>query len=403
MGKPRSHSGYESYSYLDAGDDYEKFPMPEEFHQGESYEVPLSSAEAERARELSENSIVAELHAHPFYMFPERGEDMFDYTRQGRAWTPYDALAQSNLDAVFDFGFSGLARMHSQSGWKWSEIVQELGLRLSDLAHQDLLDPAGTVADIKAAHEAGTIAWIPGLESAQMVENELDRIDVLHGLGIRIMGVTYMGSNMLGTGEKDMPEGDGGLTQFGRRAVERMNKVGIAPSVTHASDRTALDVCEASERPVLLTHAGAQAVLDVPQLATDEVLQAVADTGGVIGVKSNPHTTASMDHPKSSIDSVMDHFEYIVDLVGIGHVTFGTDTIYGDHTEMHETVAFSGGVTPPYEWHPDIEEVEYVRGMENLTEAWHNVPRRLVKDGYSAEEIRKVLGENTLRALEAAW
>jgi membrane dipeptidase len=336
-------------------------------------------------------------------MYPKHGEDMFDYTNQGRVWCPYDALAASNLDVVFDFGLAGLSHMHSRAGWKFSEIVQELGYRYSDIAHQDLLVPARSVDDIRTAHEDGTIAFVPGLESTSMIENELDRIDVLHGIGVRIMGVTYMRSNMLGTGEKDMGDGDGGLTGFGHQAVERMNKVGIAPSVTHASDQTTLDVCEASDGPVLLTHAGAQAVLDVPQLATDEMLRAVADTGGVIGVKSNPHTTASAEHPRSSIESVMDHFEYIVDLVGIDHVTFGTDAIYGDHVQMHETVAFGGEVSPPYEWHEDIERIEYVKGMENPTEAWHNVVRWLVKEGYSDDEIRKVLGENTLQALEAAW
>jgi len=116
---------------------------------------------------------------------------------------------------------------------------------------------------------------------------------------------------------------DGGLTSFGEQAVERMNKLGMAVSLGHASDQTVLDVAEVSEKPVFLSHNGARELMDSTRLNTDEGLKAVADTGGVIGINSAPHATATKEHPRHSIVSVMDHFEYIKDLVGIDHVTFG--------------------------------------------------------------------------------
>jgi membrane dipeptidase len=179
--------------------------------------------------------------------------------------------------------------------------------------------------------------------------------------------------------------------------------VGVAVSVSHASEQTTLDVCEVSEAPVLLTHNAAKGVLGVPYSSTDECLETVARTGGVIGIKASPHTTASESHPRHTIESVMDHFEYVVDLVGIDHVTFGLDANYGDHAGMHERLSFGGSVDPPYNWHPDIEKVDYVKGMENPTEGFHNIIRWLVKNEYSDDEIQKVAGGNTLRVMEAAW
>ena len=231
-----------------------------------------------------------------------------------------------------------------------------------------------------------------------MIENELDRLDVLYGLGVRALGITYSESNALGTGIND-EDSDGGLTSFGESAVERMNKLGILIDPSHASRQTTLDTCAASEDPVMLSHNGARELLDITRLDADEVLEAVADTGGVIGIQSAPHNVASPDHPKHTIESVMDHFQYVEELVGIDHVSFGPDTLYGDHVGLHKYMGKN------YDKYPDWQEIEfdYVEGMENPTEAWHNIVRWLVREGYSDEEIRKVTGGNTLRVLETVW
>ena len=93
-------------------------------------------------------------------------------------------------------------------------------MRLCDLAHQDFLVQCKTVDDIFAAKDAGKIAWVPCIEGAQPIENEVDRIDILYGLGVRQLGVTYSESNALGSGLKE--DCDGGLTKFGKACVERM-------------------------------------------------------------------------------------------------------------------------------------------------------------------------------------
>ncbi|WP_053947837.1 dipeptidase [Halolamina sediminis] len=398
MGTDKQYQGYEPFEYLDAGEDYEEFDTQDGPHYfDEPYEIPLDEEETARADRLSAAETMVSLHEHAFY-FPENIEEIDDYCRQGRAMTAYDALAASNLDAVFDWHLDGVLRMHSKNGWKFSEVVHDLGIRAADIAKQEFVTRAGSVDDIREAHENGQVAIVPSIEGCMMIENELDRLDVLYGLGVRALGVTYSESNALGTGIND-EDSDGGLTSFGENAVERMNKLGILIDPSHASRQTTLDTCAASEDPVMLSHNGARELLDITRLDADEVLEAVADTGGVIGIQSAPHNVASPDNPTHTIESVMDHFEYVKDLVGIDHVSFGPDTLYGDHVGLHKYMGKN------YEKYPDWQEIEfdYVEGMENPTEAWHNIVRWLVREGYSDEEIRKVTGGNTLRVLETVW
>ena len=398
MGDNTQYDGYEAFQYLDAGSDYESFEFQEEptGEWGEPYEVPLEGDdEKARCDRLSTENTIVSLHEHAF-LFPKDIDEQTEYARQGRMWTAYEFLSRSNLDAIFDWHQNGGLKIHSEHGWKFSEVVHDIGMRASDIDHQEFIFRAKTVDVIRRAHEEGRLAIVPGIESCMPLENEIDRIDVLYGLGVRMMGITYTASNALGTGEKDMTPHDGGLSSFGYDAIDRMNKIGMAISLGHASDQTVLDVAETSDNPVFLSHNGARSLMDSTRLNTDEGLQAVAQTGGVIGINAAPHATASRENPRHSIRSVMDHFEYIKDLVGIDHVTFGPDTLFGNHFDLH-------GREVPYEVDFDIEQIEYVEGMENPTEAWHNIVRWLVHEGYSDEEIAKVTGENVLRALEEAW
>jgi membrane dipeptidase len=390
MASPREHDGYESFQYLNE-DAFERFELPDDYQWGESYRLALSPEEEERAARVAAENVVVSIHDHPVYVPKDMAADFHDYSREGRLFTAYDALAESNLDAVFDN--IGLSRGASRSGMKMADVLYELGTRSTDVAHQDLLAKAGSVADVRAASEAGQVAWVPAVETARMIENELDRIEVLFGAGLRKMGITYSESNALASGLGE--ERDAGLTHFGERAVERMNEVGMAIGLSHSSDQTTLDVCELSEDPVFLSHNGARALLDIPRLDPDEVLEAVADTGGVIGVTAAPHNSATYETPRHSIESAMEHFEYLVDLVGIDHVTLGPDTMYGDHRGLHRLF----GSEPP----EGVESIEYVKGMDNPTEAWDNFVRYLVAAGYDDEECAKVLGENTLRALSEVW
>ncbi len=114
-----------------------------------------------------------------------------------------------------------------------------------------------------------------------------------------------------------------------------------------------------------------------------------------------PHTTISHEHTTHSILSVMDHFEYCAELVGIDHVAFGPDTLYGDHVGLHTTFAgLLGRAAATTQDHP---RVAYVDGLENPTESFHNISAELVSRGYSDDDIAKVLGGNIMRALGQIW
>jgi membrane dipeptidase len=134
----------------------------------------------------------------------------------------------------------------------------------------------------------------------------------------------------------------------------------------------------------------------------DAVLRACADKGGVIGVEAAPHITLTADHPRHSIESFMQHFEYCVNLMGIEHVAFGSDTLFGDHVALHHAFARQLSIKSAHGT-ADFEEVEYVDGIENPGEAFPNIVRWLVKHDYSDQAIDQVLGDNVLRVLGDVW
>jgi membrane dipeptidase len=294
---------------------------------------------------------------------------------------------------------AGASCVTSAHGWKWDDMIYALGFRLADLAKQDHVVHARSVADILAAKANGQVALVAGLECSSMIENELDRIDMLYGFGVRQLGIAYSQANMLGGGLSERT--DGGLTNFGRRAVERMNKIGMLIDISHSGDQTCLDVIEHSSVPVMITHAGARSVWPIARMKPDEVIIATAARGGLIGLEAAPHTTISPDHLEHSIESVMDHFRYCVDLVGIDHVAFGPDTMFGDHVAVHR--AYAANYAQRQDTATSHPEVEYVAGLENPAENFGNIAGWLVKNGYSDEDIAKVLGGNVMRVLGEVW
>jgi membrane dipeptidase len=375
---------YASFGYLDQRPAaFARFPLAPESGRVAGYDGGFDPATVERAEALLTDSIVISLHDHPV-RFPADMALTPQYNRTGRQHTAFAGLAASGLTAVFDNMMDGTAYVTGNTPWQWDDVVTDLGMRQADIAHQDRVIVVRTRNDI---------------ESATPIGNDLDKLDILFGLGLRQIGIAYSESNGLGAGLTE-PD-DYGLTAFGRRAVQRMNDLGLAIDVSHASDRTGIETAAASSAPVFITHAGARALWDIPRLKGDDTLRAVADSGGVIGISAAPHTTISHQHTTHTIASVMDHFHYCADLVGLDHVAFGPDTLYGDHVGLHRT--FAGLLGQSTAGAPDHPVVDYVDGLENPTEAFHNIAAWLVRDGLTDEEIVKVLGGNVLRALARIW
>jgi membrane dipeptidase len=390
---------YASFGYLDQRPAaFARFPLAPESGRVAGYDGGFDPATIERAEALLTDSIVISLHDHPV-RFPADMALTPQYNRTGRQHTAFAGLAASGLTAVFDNMMDGTAYVTGNTPWQWDDVVTDLGMRQADIAHQDRVIVVRTRNDIEFAHATGRVGIVFGLEAATPIGNDLDKLDILFGLGLRQIGIAYSESNGLGAGLTE-PD-DYGLTAFGRRAVQRMNDLGLAIDVSHASDRTGIETAAASSAPVFITHAGARALWDIPRLKGDDTLRAVAAAGGVIGISAAPHTTISHQHRTHTIASVMDHFHYCADLVGLDHVAFGPDTLYGDHVGLHRT--FAGLLGQSTAGAPDHPVVDYVDGLENPTEAFHNIAAWLVRDGLTDEEIVKVLGGNVLRALAHIW
>ncbi len=394
----KRYDGYRAYQYLDPAD-LPKVELVEQLNRVPSHAPEVTSEQEARVRRLMDENLVVSLHDHCF-VAPKNLRDFLEFRRYGREFTAYEGMAASGMDCVFDAMMDGTAMITSRAGWKWEDVIFDIGMRLSDIAHQDLVELALTTEDIRRCKREGKIAFVVSIEGAAMIENELDRIDVLYGFGMRSLGICYSEANALGAGLKEPAHY--GLTDFGRRAVKRMNQLGIAIDVSHSNDQTSLDTIELSQHPVFITHAGARALWNTPRLKPDEVIKRCAEKGGVIGIEAAPHTTITRDNLTHSLESFMEHFEYCVDLVGIDHVAFGPDTLFGDHVGLHQALreALSLGASKGKEPYPTVE---YVDGIENPAEAFPNIVRWLVKHDYSDEDIAKVVGGNIMRVLDEVW
>ncbi|WP_280770632.1 dipeptidase [Salipaludibacillus daqingensis] len=395
----KKYDGYKSFQYLEEGVDYQPYKLAKEIERVPAYHYEVSEEQEEEVRKILDEENIASMHEHTF-ICPEDVSQIFEFRRQGRDWTGYEGVSVSGMDVIFENFMDGTAMITSQAGWKWSDVIHDLGIRFSDIAHQDMVIKAERISDLYRAKKEGKVAFVASLEASTMIENELDRLDVLYGFGVRCMGIAYSEANQLGAGLRE--PNDGGLTVFGKQAVARMNKLGITIDVSHSGDQTALDTIETSTKPISMTHVGARSLWNTNRMKPDHVIKACAEKGGVIAVEAAPHTTITANHPKHNIESFMEHFEYLVDLVGIDHVAFGTDTLFGDHVALHNVFSRQLSIASSHKG-PSFEKVDYVKGLENPSEVFPNIVRWLVKHGYSREDVRKVVGGNIFRICEETW
>jgi membrane dipeptidase len=408
MVKAKKYDGYKAYQYLEAGKDYQEFKLCKGLGRVSPYFIPLSKRDEERFDQFLEKNLIISLHEHPV-LWPEDMSEAMELQRMGRDFMAYEALSVSGLDIVFDNLMDGTAYITSYKGWKWNDVIHDIGIRLSDISHQDLVVPVYKVKDIEDIKKNGKIGVVFCLESATPCENELDRIDVLYGIGIRSMGICYSESNMLGGGMSET-NNDTGLTDFGYDCVIRMNKLGMLIDVGHTNDRTAIETIESSRKPIYDSHSGPGAIA-IGHTKGDEVLKALSEHDGILGVGGAGRGLSTEKHPIGSVESYMECVEYCIDLMGIDHIGFGPDTLYGEHQGLYQ-YWFSrqlghqqrSGKKPTQQWPVPHGTVDpgYVKGLENPNE-FINVVRWMIKHGYYDDEISKVVGGNVVKLLEKVW
>ncbi|MCZ6678942.1 MAG: membrane dipeptidase [Candidatus Poribacteria bacterium] len=234
------------------------------------------------------------------------------------------------------------------------------------------------------------------------VEEELRYIRVFFQLGIRMMHLTYNRRNMIGDGCAE--PNDAGLSDFGRAVVAEMNRVGVIVDVAHSGWKTSLDAAKASERPMVASHSGCVTLNAHYRCKPDEVIRAIVDTGGYIGICCIPRFLGG----KGDITTMLDHIDYVVKHFGADHVTIGTDVAYTSSVSGIESqkIPKRGPSRSRWEalWHPNEFGPEWRREHQVQSMAWTNWPLftvGMVQRGYSDDDIQKILGGNVLRVARA--
>ncbi|MBI5969186.1 MAG: membrane dipeptidase [Deltaproteobacteria bacterium] len=353
--------------------------------------VELSPKDEERAARLHQESIVIDFHNH-LTVLPEDLKDFETLARFGRPAMGYEGIKRSGMTACL-CGFGGsMGRRSSPTPWQLNDLIWDLGIRQADMDHHQAAVIRGySVKDILEAKKSGKTAIIPHIENAQMIDNDLDRLDMLYGLGIRCLGLSYNSRTTVADGCTERT--DSGLSSFGFKVIERMNRLGMLIDLSHSSDLATKEAVEASGAPCCCTHTFAQGLHKNPRGRSDILLKIIAERGGVIGVAAVPNLISHKE--VQTVFDVLDHLDYFVNLVGIDHVAIGTDAMFGDHVGLHRYIRGFMDMTKALKELP----ATHIEFIENPGQ-WPNITRALVARGYADDEIKKIIGGNVLRLLQ---
>jgi membrane dipeptidase len=369
----------------------------------------------EEALSVQRRAVAVDMHADTVQFVIDEGADISRRTET----THLDAarMREGGLDAQFFsvwiepefYGLGGeevVARADAQV-----EAVRALAER-----HPDIWTFATTAADIRRAHDEGKLAALLGLEGGYAIDEKLERVGHYFERGVRYMTPTWTHSLPWAGSSGDGRGAKLGLNDFGRAVVREMNRLGMLVDVSHVSDKTFWDMVDVSTSPVIASHSNCRALTDVPRNLTDDMIRAIADTGGVVCVVYYPgfldvgwrerkerlereldpllRATArpfwgqkslmriALDRVRERefakrlspvpLARVADHIDHIVKLTSVEHVGCGSD--------------FDGITATP-------------AGLSSVAEL-PNLTAELLRRGYGEEDVTKILGGNVLRVME---
>ena len=268
---------------------------------------------------------------------------------------------------------------------------------------------AATPEDVVRAKQEGrrclyfTGNGVPLRQHWKSVQDELSFVRIFFQLGIRMMHLTYQRRNMIGDGCGE--QSDAGLSDFGRAAVQELNRVGVIVDVAHSGWKTGLEAAQISQRPMVDSHTVCCALNEHIRSKPDQVIRAIADTGGYVGICAIPAYLGGT----CDIAALLDHIDYVVRHFGADHVAIGTDVAYTSRNAAAENKKIPSQPRQPAAFRslwPEgtftLPETARPNGATSL--AWTNWPLftvGLVQRGYSDDDIRKILGGNVLRVAGA--
>jgi membrane dipeptidase len=256
-----------------------------------------------------------------------------------------------------------------------------------------------TVGDLAAARDENAVGLILGFQSADPLEGSLEKLEFFHTLGVRVIQLTYQRRNLAadGCGEP----ADAGLSRFGRRLVERMNELGVLVDLSHTGRRSALETIEASDRPVVFSHANAASLAPHARNRSDEELRALAARGGVIGITAIARFLAPASG-RATVDDLVEHIEHVTAVAGVDHVGIGLDVTEGLTREVYEREK-----RPLLDAFPELEgtlsfDDYYAAPIAGMAQVGA-IRTRLLERGYPSADVAKILGGNFVRVFAEAW
>lgn len=260
-----------------------------------------------------------------------------------------------------------------------------------------------TAADIRRAKSERRLALVYNTQDTALIGPELDRIELLKGLGVRVVQLTYNNRNLSGDG--CLEPANAGLSKLGRATIERIEHEKLLLDLSHAGQRTVAEALAAATRPPTISHTGCRALNDNPRNQWDSELKACADKGGVIGIYWMPFLVASS---KPTGADLVRHIEHAVQVCGEDHVAIGTDgmlhkTVIDDKARAEQKEFFEDrakrGIAAPGEgadiFNLVIEWDDHLR--------YHHLADGLARAGWNSKRIEKILGGNLLRLYGEAW
>jgi len=264
---------------------------------------------------------------------------------------------------------------------RWLKVIEK---------YPDALVPARTTKEIEAVAATGKVAVVYGFQHTKPFEDSIDLIRVFHAMGVRVVQLTY--NTRCWVGDGCLEPSDAGLSKFGREVVAELNRLGIIVDLSHVGRRTARDAIDASEAPVVFSHANCHQLIPNPRNVPDDLIKAMAAKGGVIGIAVYLPLLSTDLNKAGTVGDVMAHVDHVVQMVGPQHVGFGLDLGEGRTLAQWDYMKLPPGPYPTWEQ----REKNKTRGMQRI-ELFENLTRGLVSKGYRDDDVRAILGGNFMR------
>jgi membrane dipeptidase len=332
------------------------------------------------ARELLKKHVVVEGHRDVYEQLYRKSVGEESPIRDGIA----PRLIRDGIN-VCVYAISGDSYSHTQNTGRYLETALEnIDMFLEEAPRSEgMIGMIRTRDDLPEKVQPGQVSFILHFEGGMPLQGSIHQLRNFYRLGLRSMQLTWNFRNELGDGVWENRT-KGGLTNFGVEVIKEMNRLGMIVDLAHMNREGFFQALEVATAPLIVSHANACGMLDNPRNLADDQIKAIADQGGLVGILALPERVAKKD---ATLDDLLKHIDYMINLAGIEHIALGMDFI-----------KYDGPRTLKDRHHP-LHEREYVKGFEEI-EDLPNLIERLEKNGYKESDIALILGGNYLRVLK---